>query len=132
MKKYAKIINENTKECQVGLGDGYDFYRSIGMTETEVEQAYNGTWYVAGYAPKKSQYLINQEKITELKQRLFETDYAVVKIAEGVSTHEAYSALLSDRQSWRAEINTLEEENEKLSKNTDCNTGYMVDVSHDA
>ena len=53
MKKYAKIINEETKECEVGIGTNTQFYESIGMTQMDVEQAYNGGWYVAGYAPQK-------------------------------------------------------------------------------
>ena len=53
MKKYAKIINEETKQCEVGLGTNSAFYQSIGMTEMEVEQAYNGSWYLQGYAPEK-------------------------------------------------------------------------------
>lgn len=51
MKKYAQIINQKTKLCNVGLGDAAEFYESIGMTEMDVEQAYNGDWYVEGYAP---------------------------------------------------------------------------------
>lgn len=53
MKLYAKIIDETTKVCAVGTGTAVNFYRSMGMTEQEVEQAYNGNWYLAGYAPKQ-------------------------------------------------------------------------------
>ena len=53
MKKYAKIINEETKACEVGLGTNTAFYKSIGMSEMEVEQAYDGSWYLKGYAPEK-------------------------------------------------------------------------------
>ena len=53
MKKYAKVINEETKLCEVGDGTSFAFYQSIGMTEQEVELGYNGSWYVAGYAPAK-------------------------------------------------------------------------------
>lgn len=53
MLKYAKIANEETKQCEVGIGTNTEFYKSIGMTEMEVEEAYNGCWYVKGYAPKK-------------------------------------------------------------------------------
>lgn len=49
--KYAKVINQETKECEVGIGTNSKFYQSIGMTKMEVEQAYNGAWYVKGYAP---------------------------------------------------------------------------------
>ena len=50
---YAKIINNETKQCEVGLGTNSAFYQSIGMTEMEVEEAYDGSWYLAGYAPIK-------------------------------------------------------------------------------
>ena len=53
MKKYAKIVNEETKACEVGLGTNSAFYQSIGMIEMEVEQAYDGQWYVKGFAPEK-------------------------------------------------------------------------------
>ena len=53
MEKYALIINENTKECNVGLGTNETYYQSIGMTLMDVEQAYNGNWYLLGYAPDK-------------------------------------------------------------------------------
>lgn len=53
MIKYAKIVNPVTKECMVGTGTNAEFYKSIGMTEMDVEKAYNGRWYVTGYAPEK-------------------------------------------------------------------------------
>jgi hypothetical protein len=53
MIKYAKVINHNTKQCEVGTGTNKEFYKSIGMTEMDVEQAFDGQWYLAGYAPKK-------------------------------------------------------------------------------
>lgn len=53
MKKFAKIINETTKQCAVGVGNNDNYYRSIGMIEQEVEQAYNGNWYLLGYVPEK-------------------------------------------------------------------------------
>ena len=53
MKKYARIVNEETKVCEVGTGTHTKFYQSIGMSEMEVEQAYDGSWYVKGFAPEK-------------------------------------------------------------------------------
>ena len=53
MKKYAKIVNEETKLCEVGIGTDAEFYESLGMTKMDVEEAYNGSWYVKGYAPEK-------------------------------------------------------------------------------
>ena len=74
MRMYAKIINEETKQCEVGLGTNTAFYKSIGMTEMEVEQAYDGSWYVKGYAPEKP----TEQKETEVRavrnQYLEQTD----------------------------------------------------------
>ena len=53
MKKFAKITNEETKQVSVGTGTNTAFYQSIGMKEQEVEQAWDGAWYLAGYAPEK-------------------------------------------------------------------------------
>ena len=61
MIKYAQIINEQTKQCEVGMGTNAEFYRSVGMTEMEVEQAYDGAWYVKGYAPEKPEPTIEEK-----------------------------------------------------------------------
>lgn len=53
MLKYAKVVNEETKACDVGLGTNVEYYKSLGMTEQDVEQAYNGQWYLVGYVPSK-------------------------------------------------------------------------------
>ena len=67
MKKYAKIHNAETNTVIVGNGDDKDFYASIGMTEMEVEEGYNGAWYLAGYAPQKPITEAQSVKIVELK-----------------------------------------------------------------
>lgn len=66
MIKYAKIVNEETKQCDVGLGTNADFYESLGMTKMEVEQAYNGEWYLEGYAPMKPAPTL-EEQLVELE-----------------------------------------------------------------
>lgn len=79
MKKYARIIDTETKMCEVGLGDNVEFYQSIGMTEMEVEQSYDLGWYVLGYAPQKPLEIYKQEKHDELQilknQKLKEFTY---------------------------------------------------------
>ena len=66
MIKYAKIINEETKTVDVGLGTNIEFYKSLGMTKMEVEQAYNGEWYLKGYAPEKPSPTL-EEQLIELE-----------------------------------------------------------------
>ena len=51
---------------------------------------------------------LKQARISELKDKLQETDYIVIKIAEGEATVEDYTEVLANRKAWRAEINELE------------------------
>lgn len=48
------------------------------------------------------------ERIAELKQKLAETDYNIIKIVEGAATLTEMSDIISQRSKWRAEINELE------------------------
>lgn len=68
MLKYAKIINEETKEVCVGMGTDEEYYKSIGMTEQEVEQAYNRYWYLKGYTPQKPLNELKLAKREEINQ----------------------------------------------------------------
>lgn len=119
MEKYAKIIDEQTKEVQIGVGCPDAYYIEIGMELMEVEQAYNGAWYVEGYAPEKpapTEEEIKQHRIAELKQFLANTDYVVIKIAEGVATKEEYADVIAQRQAWREEIREFENEPDSIDQ----------------
>lgn len=50
-----------------------------------------------------------EQHIEDLKQQLRDTDYAVIKIAEGAATAEEYADVIAQRQEWRAKINELQE-----------------------
>ena len=89
-RKYAIITNQETKTVDVGLGTDTEFYKSLGMTEIEVEQAYNGAWYVQGYAPQKPEPTV-QEQIRSLEAQITDRNvrcallgdqYAIDKITE--------------------------------------------------
>ena len=68
MKKYALIINEQNKMCQIGLGANIDFYKSIGMKEMDVEQSHTGDWYLKGFAPQQSLEELKHAKRIEINQ----------------------------------------------------------------
>lgn len=70
MIKYAKITNQETKTVDVGIGTNYKFYESIGMEQMDVEQAYNGNWYLAGYAPVKPHNEEIKEQIVSLENQI--------------------------------------------------------------
>ena len=65
MLTYAKIENQENKECSVGLGTNTAFYKSIKMEEMDVEQAYNGSWYLKGFAPQEPALTYAQKRKAE-------------------------------------------------------------------
>ena len=115
---YAKITNEETKVCEVGTGTNTAFYKSIGMSEMEVEQAYDGSWYLKGYAPEKP---IEQKKAdvrAVRNQYLEETDKYVALSDFPITDEEreqykAYRVYLRDYtledEWWLANPKTFEE-----------------------
>lgn len=50
----------------------------------------------------------HENRLNELKSKLSNSDYAVIKIAEGAATAEEYAQLIADREAWRAEVNELQ------------------------
>ena len=111
MIKYAKVINAQ-KQCEVGLGTNTAFYQSIGMTEMEVEQAYDWNWYVKGYAPVKPEPTVAEqnEAIRATREQLYiqtsdklRNDYleAVARGAE--NAEELKNAWLESKDKIRAE-----------------------------
>jgi hypothetical protein len=71
MKKYAKIINEETKEVQIGVGCSDEYYQEIGMMLMDVEVAYNGLLYVEGYAPQEPE--LTKEEIRKLREHEYQS-----------------------------------------------------------
>ena len=100
MKKYAKIINEETKQVSVGTGTNVEFYKSVGMSEMEVEQAYDGSWYLKGYAPEKPTEQKEAEVRQVRNQYLKQTDEFMIVDYPITSTQKAkykqYRAYLRD------------------------------------
>jgi len=99
MKKYAQIANEKTKQCNVGIGTNTDFYRSIGMSEMDVEEGYDGQWYLEGYAPEKPSPTweeVDQERIQYRKTHIDDRTLARQrKQANGTWTPEDEQAYLA-------------------------------------
>ena len=67
MIKYAKIANQETGLCEVGLGTNNQFYQSIGMEELDVQQSdIDNAWYLAEKCPMKTE----EQKELEEKERI--------------------------------------------------------------
>ena len=87
MQKYAKIVNEETGACIVGLGDGEEaaeYYESQGMTLLDVEQAASGGWYLAGMAPQPqtSSEWVNKEQFLDALYALVPADQLAAKLQD--------------------------------------------------
>nr|DAF63900.1 MAG TPA: hypothetical protein [Siphoviridae sp. ctgn638] len=72
MFKYAKVINEQTGLCEVGLGTNTNFYKSIGMVGLDVQQSdIDEAWYLKDKCPMKTDTeKLQQAKETKLKEIL--------------------------------------------------------------
>ena len=58
----------------------------------------------------REQRRANRQKIADLKSKLDATDYQAIKYAEGLLPDDEYASIKAQRQAWRDEINTLEED----------------------
>lgn len=54
--------------------------------------------------------VLSERRIDDLKRKLTDTDYVVIKIAEGVATADEYADVIANRKAWREEINALEKQ----------------------
>lgn len=109
MIKHAKVINEETKECQVGIGTNTAFYQKIGMVEMEVEQAYNGIWYVAGYAPEEPEA---EKKAKRNKELIAELDALDLKCIRALRAIQAGNGTAEDT----SKLEALEAQSEEIRK----------------
>lgn len=90
MLKYAKVIDDQTKLCEVGLGTDSEFYLSVGMTEQDVEQAWDGNWYLTGFAPVKP--VPTDAEISVIRAQLYASDSDAVfnSYQQGVASLQDY------------------------------------------
>lgn len=109
MKKYAKIVNQETKLCEVGLGTNTKFYESIGMTQMDVEEAYDGQWYVEGYAPQQSIEEKN-EKIRQQRQTRYELESDPLRLDYDEALAREQDNAEQLKQEWLASKDKIREE----------------------
>ena len=88
-------------------GGGKDVQRVVDIPGIAARDAWDEYEDVYRYVPYTAAERAKM-RIEVLKVQLAETDYAVIKIAEGAATAADYADLIAQRQTWRAEINDLE------------------------
>lgn len=72
--RLIKGIDENKKVYEIFEGTDLEWAIRQGFEEMEVEEAYNGDWYLQGYAPEPPAPTIDEqnEVIRQTRQQLFE------------------------------------------------------------
>jgi hypothetical protein len=85
-KEVKKVIDVPGTPAQEAWDEYEDILRFIPFTEIELAD----------------------NRITELKQKLQDTDFHILKIVEGAATLSDCAEVISKRASWRKEINELE------------------------
>lgn len=115
-KRYAKVVNEETKACEVGVGTDVAFYKSLGMTEMEVERGWEGNWYVKGHAPQKPQSIILNEELGKQQDILHNTDWYAIRYAD--SGVEIPADIKAKRQAARERIDEIRAELGAITEET--------------
>ena len=102
---------ENWKILKSEADEKADEYAAVAAWCNEGQEYHiedTGKYYEVVKNPEPTEEDIKQSRIAELKQLLSDTDYVVIKIAEGAATAEEYADVIAQRQAWRAEIRELE------------------------
>ena len=105
MLKYAKISIDQTKQCDVALGN----YIPEGFTQMDVVQAYDENWYVSGYEPQPSIEYQN-EQIRQQRQARYvvESDPLRLDYDEALARGEETAEALKEQ--WLASKDKIREE----------------------
>ena len=61
----AKIIDDKKKKCDVFCGTDYDWAFQNGFSEMEVEQAWDGSWYLSGHCPAEPEKTYAEKRLAE-------------------------------------------------------------------
>lgn len=104
----AKIINEETKEVSVAFGSN----PPKDYVEMDVEHAYNGYWYVKGYAPEKP--APTKEEVSEIRRQLYvsEADPLKYDYEESLARYgEADQRTIDAKAAWLAKKDEIRENN---------------------
>ena len=131
MKKFAKILDNESKLCSIGIGTDTEFYRSIGMSEMEVEQAYDGSWYLKGYAPEKpieqreAEVRAVRNSYLEQTDKFMITDYPITDDErELYKKYREYLRIYTEANLWYESNPFTFDEWKKLTRVTDTEDLY--------
>lgn len=106
MKKYAKILDEKLSTVSVGIGTDEEYYKSIGMELMDVEEGYDGNWYISGKAPTPPQPSV--EEILKGYENAVQAHLDATAQSRGYdNTYTCLSYLSSTDEIWKRESNAF-------------------------
>lgn len=106
--------NENDEKFIAFISDTKEKLLSNGMTFIEVcytqdiYSLYDGRYLKESEIVNIKETQKKQEQINILKKKLDETDYIIIKHAEGLIPEDTYEKAKKDRATWRKQLNELE------------------------
>lgn len=86
---------------------GQAWWYENGPLIRDTENPYNIEFFIG--VPYNEEQKAQYKQIAELKRKLRDSDYKAIKYADGAYTEEEYAPIRTERASWRAEINRIEE-----------------------
>jgi hypothetical protein len=86
---------------------GKDVDWVIDVPAVEAKEAWDEYEDILRFVPFSAKELA-ERRVAELKGKLFDTDYKILKIVEGASTISEMTDVIKQRAAWRKEINELE------------------------
>lgn len=108
LKSEADEKAEEYSQVAEWCNEGQEYHIELYIDENDIE------WYRTVKNSEPTEEDIKQARINELKQLLADTDYVVIKIAEGSATKEDYADVIEQRKAWRNEIRELENESDSI------------------
>ena len=88
---------------------GKDVEWIVDVSAVEAKEAWDEYEDILRFVEFDSKELITI-KIEELKKKLADTDYNIIKVMEGAATLDEMTDVIANRALWRKEINELEKE----------------------
>jgi hypothetical protein len=110
MIKYAKVVNEQTGLCEIGIGTNTEFYKKIGMSELDVTKSeIDGGWYLTEKLDTDKyradvENLKKQSENETIKNQLTEIDLKSIRALRNGET-ERLAELEAQAQTLRNKLN---------------------------
>lgn len=94
MKKYVKIIDNNTNNISVGVGTDEQYYISQGFRLMQVQQDIDGNYYLPGHT---TQYKFSEQDYDKILEQYIRT----ICIQRGYTTRQPSEYINSNVERWK-------------------------------